>query len=120
VCHNANVNASATFRSHFRVRASDLASPDGGAAATLEQLDIWTQAYCVDTVRTDPEAGAPFKYIRGGDPGKSMMSILARGRTSPDVLPNGGVQMPPIVSRAVDHAGVKLFDDWVATLPACL
>lgn len=119
VCHNGNSNASASFRKHFQVRASDLAPADGGAPATLNQLDIWTQGYCVDTFRPDPDAGAPFKYIRGGSPEKSMMSILAGNRTAPDVLPNAGVQMPPIVSRAVDHAGVKALNDWIASLPAC-
>ena len=67
----------------------------------------------------DPEAGAPFKYIRGGQPEKSLMSILARGRVRPDELPSSGVQMPPIVTRAVDHVGVEILDAWIATLPAC-
>ncbi len=118
-CHNANTNAAASFRKHLLVRATDLAPADGGAPVALEQLDIWTQAYCVDTFRTDPEAGAPFKYIRGGQPEKSLMSILARGRVRPDELPSSGVQMPPIVTRAVDHVGVEILDAWIATLPAC-
>ena len=118
-CHNANTNAAAAFRAHFLVRATDLAPADGGAPATVEQLDLWTQAYCIDTFRTDPDAGAPFKYIRGGQPEKSLMSILAGSRVGPDELPNPGTQMPPIVTRAVDHRGVKLLDDWISTLPAC-
>ncbi len=118
-CHNANTNAAASFRKHLLVRATDLAPADAGTPATLEQLDIWTEAYCVDTFRTDPEAGAPFKYIRGGEPAKSMMSILAGQRVGPDELPNPGTQMPPIVSRAVDHEGVKLLDEWIATLDPC-
>jgi hypothetical protein len=118
-CHNDNTNASATFRKHFLVRATELAPVDGGTPSAVEQLDLWREAYCVDTFRTDPETVKPFVYIRGGSPAKSLMSILAHGRVGPDELPNGGVQMPPIVSRAVDQAGVKLFDDWVATLPPC-
>jgi hypothetical protein len=118
-CHNDNTNASASFRQHFLVRASELAPEDGSAAATVEQLDLYKQAWCVDAFRTDPEAGKPFKYIRGGKAAKSLMSILAHGRVGPDELPNSGVQMPPIVSRAVDQLGVKLLDDWIATLPDC-
>lgn len=118
-CHNANTNASATFRKHLLVRATDLAPADGGAPATLEQLDIWTQAYCVDAFRTDPEVGAPFKYIRGGSPTKSLVSILAGRRVGPNELPNAGIQMPPIVSRAVDEQGVTLLDEWISSLSPC-
>ncbi len=118
-CHNANTNASAGFKQHLLVRATDLAPTDGGAPATLEQLDIWTQAYCVDAFRMDPDTKKPFKYIRGGDPAKSLMSILAGSRVNSGELPNPGVQMPPIVSRAVDHQGVKVLNDWIATLPEC-
>lgn len=118
-CHNANTNASAAFRQHLLVRATDLAPSDGGAPATLEQLDVWTKAYCVNAFRTDPETNEPYKYIRGGDPAKSMMSILAGSRVAPGELPNPGVQMPPIVSRAVDQQGVKLLNDWISSLDPC-
>ncbi len=118
-CHNANTNAAATFRKHMLVHASELLPADGGTPPAVEQLDFYKQTYCVDAFRTDPDAGAPYKYIRGGSPASSMMSILAGRRTAPDVLPNPGVQMPPIVSRAVDQQGVAAFNAWVATLPAC-
>ena len=119
-CHNDNTNASASFvKAHFFVRASDLAPADGGAPATLGQLDVWRTAYCVDAFRTDPEAGAPYKYIRGGDPTKSLVSILAGNRVGPDELPSASVQMPPIVTRAVDHQGVRLVNDWIGTLEPC-
>lgn len=117
-CHNANAGASAGFRSHYLVRASDLAPADGGAPAPVEALDLWTQAYCVDAFREDPEGGL-YKYIRGGSPERSLMSVLSGSRVPAGELPTAGVQMPPIVSRAVDQAGVKLFDDWVATLDPC-
>lgn len=117
-CHNANAGASAGFKSHYLVRASDLAPADGGAPAPVEALDLWTQAYCVDAFREDPEGG-PYKYIRGGSPDRSLMSILAGSRVPAGELPTAGVQMPPIVSRAVDHAGVELFNEWIATLPPC-
>ncbi|MBN9161625.1 MAG: hypothetical protein BGO98_21410 [Myxococcales bacterium 68-20] len=117
-CHNANTNASAGFKSHFLVRATDLAPADGGAPATLEELDVWTQSYCVDTFRADPDGGA-YKYIRGGSPERSLMSVLAGSRVPAGDLPTAGAQMPPIVSRAVDQEGVKLLDDWIATLLPC-
>lgn len=117
-CHNANAGASAGFKSHYLVRASDLAPADGGAPVPVEALDLWTQAYCVDAFREDPEGG-PYKYIRGGSPDRSLMSILAGSRVPAGELPTAGVQMPPIVSRAVDHAGVELFNEWIATLAPC-
>ncbi|MBX3207198.1 MAG: hypothetical protein KF764_19280 [Labilithrix sp.] len=117
-CHNANAGASAGFKSHFLVRASDLAPADGGAPKAVEELDLWTQGYCVDAFRADPD-GNTYMYIRGGAPERSLMSILAGSRVPAGELPTAGVQMPPIVSRAVDHAGVKLFDDWIATLAPC-
>ena len=117
-CHNANPNASASYRKHFQVRATDLAPADGGSPA-LEQLDIWTQAYCVDTFRPDPEAGAPYKYIRGGAPEKSLMSILASRRAGPDEIPSTAVQMPPIVTRSVDQDGIALVNAWITTLQPC-
>ncbi len=119
MCHNGNPGAAASFRSHYLVRASQLASPDGGAPASLQELDIWQQAYCYNTSRTEPDAGVPYKYIRGGSPERSLMSILSGQRVPEGQLPNPGVQMPPIVTRAVDHQGHALLDDWISSLPPC-
>jgi len=48
-----------------------------------------------------------------------LMSVLAGSRVPAGDLPTAGAQMPPIVSRAVDQEGVKLLDDWIATLLPC-
>jgi hypothetical protein len=118
-CHNENENAAATFRAHFRVRATDLAPIDGGTPRKVEDLDVYTQGYCKDAFRNEPDAGPRYKYIRGGSPSRSLMSVLAHGRVKPDQLPSSGVQMPPIVTRAPDEVGVKKLDDWILTLKAC-
>jgi hypothetical protein len=121
-CHNANTNAAASFaKLHLLVRADQLAPTDGGAPAKLEDLDVYAQGYCVDSNQTDPDAGASakYKFIRGGDPSRSLVSILSGRRVAEGEEPNGSVQMPPIVSRAIDHAGHKLLDDWIASLPPC-
>src|SRR5262249_8421185 len=94
-CHNGNPISPAQGRAHFLVRASQLAPADGGAPATLEELDVWTQAYCKAAFRTDPEAGAPYYYIRGGNAAKSLMSILSGYRVPLGQMPTVA-QMPPI------------------------
>lgn len=118
-CHNGNPNAAASFRAHYLVRASDLAKPDGGPGVSLQELDLWQQAYCVNAGAIEPDAGAPYKYIRGGSPDRSLMSILSGRRVAPDEQPNGSVQMPPIVSRAVDQQGHQLLDEWISSLQPC-
>lgn len=118
-CHNGNPNASASFRAHYMVRASDLAPADGGVAKSLQELDIWQQAYCVNTNTFDPDAGTPYKYINGGHPETSLMSILSGRRVDPGSLPNGSVQMPPIVTRAVDQQGHQLLVDWISSMATC-
>lgn len=120
-CHNANTNAAASFvKIHFLVRADQLAPSDGGAPAKLEDLDVYAQGYCKDSNRTEPDAGVTkYKYLRGGDPSRSLVSILSGQRVAEGEEPNSAVQMPPMISRAVDHAGHKLVDDWIASLPPC-
>lgn len=118
-CHTSNPSGSATHRSHLRVRATDLAPTDGGTPTALESLDVWTEGYCKDSFRTDPDGAVPFKWIRGGNPDKSLLYILASHRVGFGDLPSAAVQMPPIVSRAVDQDGVALLRAWIEALPAC-
>jgi hypothetical protein len=117
-CHNGNPISLAQDRAHFLVKASQLAPADGGAPATLQELDVWTSGYCKPTGRTDIEAGAPWYYIRGGNPAKSEMSVLSGYRVPPPDPPDSR-QMPPIVTHAVDTKGHQLLDDWITSLPAC-
>ncbi len=118
-CHNPNTNASATQTKLFMlVRGTQLAPTDGGAPAPLEQLDVYKTAYCVNSHRQDEDAGGGvvFKFIRGGNAGKSAVSVLSGRRSEGEP---GTDQMPPLVTRAVDLAGHQLLDDWIAALPAC-
>ncbi len=121
VCHNPNTNAAASFASSLRlgVRAEQLAPSDGGVPATVEELDVWTTGYCKDANRDEDDAGVKFKFIRGAAPERSLVSVLSGRRVPEGEKPSSTVQMPPIVSRAVDHAGHRVLDDWIASLPAC-
>jgi hypothetical protein len=117
-CHNGNEGAGAFYWPHFLVRASQLVQADGGAGVPVTELDVYTQAYCVDSTAQDPDTSASYKYLRGGDPAHSLMSILSGQRASP-TGEDDTRQMPPIVTHAVDHAGHKLLDDWISVLPPC-
>lgn len=117
-CHNESASAAGKGRGSLLVRASELTPTDAGAIA-LEQLDLWTQSYCVDTFRTNPVDGAPYTFIYGGDPSKSLIAVLSRQRVALGALPNPGTQMPPIVSRAVDHQGVSRLGAWITSLAPC-
>ncbi len=117
-CHNPNTNASATHTKLFMlVHGTQLSPTDGGAPVPLEQLDVYKTAYCVASHRPDEDAGGGvvLKFIRGGNAGKSAVSVLS-GRREGEPNTN---QMPPLVTRAVDLAGHQLLDDWIAALPAC-
>jgi hypothetical protein len=121
-CHNANTNAAASFTNiHFLVRADQLAPTDGGAPATVQQLDVYQKGWCKPSVREEPDAGvgAKYMYIRGGDPARSLVSVLSGRRVPEGVEPNSSVQMPPILTRAVDVVGHGLLDDWITAMPPC-
>lgn len=113
-CHNGNPTAGASFRAHYLVRASQLV-----ADASVETLDPYTNAYCVDSNRFDPDAGTPFKLIRGGLPADSLIAVLAGQRVAAGEVPLGSVQMPPLVTRAPDTAGLAAVKAWIAALPPC-
>lgn len=120
-CHNNNANAAAFFFPlKMLVHAEELA-PTTGAAAAFTDLDVYVTGYCKSSGRDDPDEsmGTKFKYLNGTKPAKSLMSILSGRRVADDQEPNSGVQMPPIVTRAVDFAGHALLDEWITALPAC-
>jgi hypothetical protein len=118
-CHNNNTNALAMDRAHFLIKGSQLAPPDGGAGATMQQLDVWTSGYCHPAGRTEPDAGgAPFFYIRGGLPERSEMAVLSGYRVPPPDDPDVS-QMPPLDTRAVDVKDHDQLVQWITSLPAC-
>lgn len=121
-CHNDNSGAAALFtKPKFLVRPSELlGDADAGTGpATVQTLALYTTTVCVDSNRTDLDAGAPYVLIRGGDPAASLVSILSGRRVAEGEDPSSVVQMPPLVTRKVDTAGHDKLDAWIAQLPAC-
>lgn len=123
-CHNDNPNARAAFAAHFLVRATQLAPTEGGAPATVQDLDIYKTAYCKPAGRLEPadagaDAGGFYLYIRGAEPTRSLMSVLSGQRAVPPDEPSSTFQMPPLVTRVVDEAGHQQLVDWIAALPPC-
>ncbi len=118
-CHNSNTSAAAGFTPiYFLLRAEQLSRSDGGVAAPLQELDVYAKGHCKDSNREE-SAGVKYKYLRGGAPARSLVSVLAGRRVPEGEEPNSSVQMPPLVTRAVDHDGLGLVDDWISTLSPC-
>jgi len=116
-CHNDNATASA-FQTvaRFQLKATELLPVDGGPVTT-EQLTSYKSLLCKNSFR-DETAGVPFKYIRSGEPTRSLISILSGRRNAPGQGPNE--QMPPLATHIVDANGHKLLDDWITALtPPC-
>ncbi|MBS2016114.1 MAG: hypothetical protein JST00_24750 [Deltaproteobacteria bacterium] len=112
-CHNANPSASAVQTGLFTlVRPSQLAADAG-----VEDLDVWKTGVNQASTRTDPDAGTPFVRIAGGRPEASLVAILSGRRVAASEGPNPTVQMPPLVSRAVDENGQKKLTDWITVVP---
>jgi hypothetical protein len=118
-CHNKNTNAAASFtKVHFLVHAEQLAPSDGGVPAPFAELDVYAEGYCKDSTREE-NPNVKYVYLRGKAPTRSLVSVLSGRRVPEDQEPSSTVQMPPIVTRAVDIEGHKLVDDWITALPAC-
>lgn len=121
-CHNPNPGAAALFTTpKFLVRPSELVGdPDAGTPpATVQTLALYTSTVCIDSKRTDFDAGAPYALIRGGSAATSLVSILSGRRVAEGDEPSSAVQMPPLVTRKVDAAGHAKLDAWIAQLTAC-
>jgi hypothetical protein len=66
---------------------------------------------------TPPYAMANYYRIRPLDPTRSMIHLRMAAR---DALPGaeGWDQMPPLVTHAVDTAGLALVDGWINSMSA--
>ncbi len=113
-CHNRNQNAGAFFSGlYMRLPAADVLGggvADGGVAdggVDVTTLDTWTTAVGVAPQSADYATykNQGYQRITPGDASKSLVVELVSFR--------GTGQMPPIVSHAVDDAGVATLSDWI-------
>lgn len=115
-CHNDGPNAGASFTGQFLLLRPSQLLPDGGAAVTSD-LDPYKTTVGVNSLRTDVDAGVPYKRIAPGDPAHSLVSILSGRRAIAPVEANPIIQMPPLVSHVVDTQGHAALDAWISLLP---
>ncbi len=108
-CHAKGGSSQTTL--YWRLRVGQL-----GSDAGVQGLDSWTTAVNHLSARVDDDAGTFYLRIAGGDPTKSLASILSGRRVAVELEPNSTVQMPPLVTRRVDIVGHKLLDDWITQL----
>ena len=123
-CHNENQGAGA-----FLTKPKLLAKPshllgldggiDGGGPATVQTLPAYATTVCQSSYRDEPDAGGQYLYIRGGDPTRSLLHVLASSRAPEGQAPTSTVQMPPLVTRAVDPSVATKLDTWIANLTSC-
>lgn len=114
-CHNNNTGASAVQTGLFTLIRPSQLGPEAGVTI-VEDLDTWKTCVNQPSTRTD-DAGTPYMRIAPGSPDTSAVAILAGRRVLPTEGPNPIVQMPPLVSRAVDDAGQKKLTDWITVIP---
>jgi cytochrome c553 len=119
-CHNDNAAAVASYtKPKLLLHASELLGEDGGAAPTsYKGLRAYATTVCKAANRTDPDGGAPYALVQPGAPTASLVAILAGQRVAEGKEPSSGVQMPPIVTRAVDGAGHAKLTSWISALAA--
>jgi hypothetical protein len=115
-CHNNGPSSGAQFTGQFFLLRPSQLLPEAGVA-TVQDLDTWKTAVNVNALRTDVDAGVPYKRIAGGHPENSLVSILSGRRVTPPDEPNPIFQMPPLVTRQVDTAGHALLDAWITVIP---
>lgn len=117
-CHNEATTAGAYgARLKLLVKTSELAPPDAGVASSAN-LAVVRTGVCLPSERFDDTAGTNFLYVRGGDPAKSLASLLSGSRAAPG-QENIVNQMPPILTHMVDATGHAAFDAWISALPPC-
>jgi hypothetical protein len=115
-CHNSNPVAGAQFTQLFLLLRPSQLLPEAGVA-TVQDLDSYKTAVNVESMRANVDAGVNYLRIAPQDPASSLASILSGRRVPAGEEPNAGVQMPPLVTRAVDTQGHALLDAWINALP---
>ena len=113
-CHNSNDNAGAAFTQLFLlIRPSQLLADAG----TVQDLDSYKSTVNAQSTRPNVDAGVSYVRIVPKDPSSSIVSILSGRRATGSEEPNSAIQMPPLVTRAVDPQGHDLLDAWINALP---
>jgi hypothetical protein len=115
-CHNDNQGAGAFLtKPRFLSKPSQLLGLDGGTAVTVQTHAAYASVVCVASYRDNPDGGT-YLYVQKGSPGSSLISILAGSRAPEGQSPTSTVQMPPIVTRAVDPSVATKLDTWITNL----
>lgn len=112
-CHNAGYGSGKFSGLHMKLKAANVWAPEGGATATVYELDTWKTAVGVTSTLQPPGALVTYERIKPSTPGESMIVYFANRREGA----GGYVQMPPLGSHIVDTAGVQLLNDWIASIP---
>ncbi len=119
-CHNANPNVdpkAAGTGLLLKLIAAELVASDGGRGS-VTSLDSYTTTVGVAAIYK--VGGMTVQRIDPGNPGASLMSILAGTRCAEDAgSGDAGVsclQMPPLVSHITDDAGLAALSGWIGAL----
>jgi hypothetical protein len=100
-CHNTNPNALASGTGlHMRLSAGQLES--------VQATDAYQTAVGMPS-NFQPSPGAGFLRIKPGDVAHSAIPYRAGSR-------NDGAQMPPLGTQLPDAAGLKMIEDWIASM----
>jgi uncharacterized repeat protein (TIGR03806 family) len=101
-------------RAYLHANCSHCHRPQGGGLGDMD-LRFGTAFVDTKTCNVVPQQGD--LGVAGGKllvPGQPALSVLALRPHSP-----AANRMPPLASSVVDDKGVKVLDDWIASLAAC-
>ncbi len=119
VCHNEHAAAGGQSHLYLLTKPSLLLVGDGGAPPSVASLPAWTTTVDQQSDIALPSDAGPGNYvfIKRGSPTASLVSVLSHRRVPADQTPSDKTQMPPLVSRIIDPAGLQKLDDWIGALP---
>jgi hypothetical protein len=107
-CHSARGLGEET-KLVLRLRAGEL-WPDSGAAASVEQTDIYRATLNQNGTTASVNQKFPGAFrITAGAHEKSLIWLVSHLR--------GQYQMPPLVSHQIDEVGTQVLADWIDALP---
>jgi uncharacterized repeat protein (TIGR03806 family) len=101
-------------RAYLHANCSGCHRPKGGGRGALDLrfATAWKDTAACNATPVAGDLGVPgARLVVPGDPGHSLLSYRPH---SPAVN-----RMPPLGSQVVDGPGVKVIDDWIASLTGC-